>query len=180
MIFNKKNKKGSIFDLFIWIIIGFITVIFLALWLFSHALITSELTSISQPPGSIANISQAAEITFGSVNTAMGGLRVIALIIIVVSALSILLSNFLVKSHPAFFIVYIFITILAIMLSIPISNAYERLMLDPVFGDTLSSFTGSSWIMLHLPTWVTVIGIFGSVLLFAGITRDSGTGGSVI
>jgi len=99
---------------------------------------------------------------------------------IFISGISILVTNFLVKTHPAFFIVYIFVVIAAIIASVYISNQYETLMTDNVIGTTLSEFTGSSFIMLSLPIWTSVIGIFGGIFLFAGILRDREAGGSLV
>ena len=52
-------------------------------------------------------------------------------------------------------------------------------MTNQVIGSTLSDFKGASWILLNLPLWVTVVGIFGAIFLFSGILRDSGLGGGV-
>jgi len=94
--------------------------------------------------------------------------------------LSILITNFLVKSNPAFFIIYLFVVIVAIIASVYLSNQYETFMTNEIIGTSLSEFTGASFIMLNLPLWTTVIGVFGMIFLFAGILRDRGLGGSVI
>ena len=171
-------KKGSILDIIIWIIIGFTTLLFLAVWLYGHGQLTEQLMDTGMVAG--VNASKAAQDTFGKVNSSMSILHTIAFVIIVTLAISIFISNFLVKAHPVFFIVYLLITVVAIVFSAYISNAYEALLSNELIGTTLTGFKAGTYIMLHLPIWTTVIGLFGALFLFIGITRDSGSGGSVI
>ena len=180
MKLRKIGKKGALLDIIVWIIIGFMTILILGTFVYSFDVMTNAMTSIESEPGQ-PNISKHAESTFGQVNAAMpGGLGTVAFVIIFMMAFSIFISNFLVKAHPVFFIVHVFITVLAFIFSVEVSNAYEGLMSNEVLGSTLqTSFKGASFIMLHLPTWVVVIGIGGAIFLFVGIMRDRGLGGSV-
>lgn len=173
------NKKAHIIDILVWIVVGFVTLMFFALWLYAHGILTDRLIEMDTG-SSIINVSEAAESTFQPVHEGLGGLRLVAFAIIFATAISILVSNFLVKAHPAFFILYIFIIVIAIIFSVYVSNTYEDLMANTVFGASLTSFTAGSFIMLHLPLWTTIIGIFGAIFLFIGIQRDRGIGGSVI
>lgn len=177
---KKMNKKASLMDIIIWIPICFVVLLFLGIWVFGFDLLTEELTSIDST-GSSINISKHAQATFGAVNEPQrNGLHVIAFIIMFTLALSILISNFMIKAHPVFFIAYVFIFVVAIIFSVYVSNAYEDLMGHNVIGPTISGFKGGSWIMLHLPTWVVVIGFAGAIFLFAGIMRDREFGGGVV
>jgi hypothetical protein len=170
------NKRGSMLDLLVWVVICFVTIMFLGLWLYGFDKLTDALTSIDST-GSSINISKHAEATFGVINSKMNGLHAIAFIIMFSLALSILIGNFMIKAHPVFFIVYIFIVVIGMIFSVYVSNAYEDLMGHDEIGSTLQGFTGGSFIMLHLPLWVTVIGLVGAILLFAGLSRDSEFGG---
>ena len=174
-----KQKRGSVIDLLLWLVVSFIIVIFFAVWIYGFDQITTTLTGITGT--SSVNISAAAGDTFGKVNPAQkSGLHILAFVMIFSMALSILLTNFLVKVHPAFFIVYLFIIIAAVITSVYLSNQYENLMSNTFIGPTVSEFTGGSFIMLNLPIWTTVIGIFGMIFLFSGILRDQGQGGGII
>jgi len=177
-----KNKQGAIVDLLIWLVLSFVIVLFFAVWIYGFDLITTTLTDIPNATGTInISISDAAHSTFGKVNPAQAsGLHVLAFVMIFAMALSILITNFLVKANPAFFIVYLLVIIAGIIASVYISNQYESLMTDSILGATLIEFTGASFIMLYLPLWTTIIGIFGAIFLFAGILRDYGAGGSVV
>ncbi len=179
IIIPKKKKKGSIVDLLIWISLSFTIVIFFALWVFGFNEITTTLLNIDNE-GSAVNLTAAAQGTFVPLNNAQAtGLRVLAFVMIFVSALSILIVNFLIKAHPVFFMVYLFVIIAAFIASVEISNTYEDLLENDIFGDTLKTFRGSTFIMLFLPVWVAVIGIVGMIFLFSGISRDTGLGGGI-
>ena len=166
------NKKGQATAILLWLALAFITVIFFAVWVFGFNLITEKISGMD---GSIGDD------TFGVINTHQTrGLHLLAFVMIFISGISILITNFIVRSHPVFFIVHIFITIGAVMGSVLLSNTYEKLMNSGTIGATLTDFTAASFIMLNLPLWVVTIGIFGGIFLFAGILRDSGAGGSIV
>ena len=176
---EKKNKKGSAVDIIVWMVICFITVMFLGMWTYGFDRITTALTSIDST-GSSINISQHAEATFGVVNRSMSGLQTIAFLIMFSLALAILISNFMIKAHPVFFIVYLLMTVVGIIFSVYISNAYMDLLGHDTIGSTLQEFSGANFIMDYLPLWATVLGLIGAVLLFAGISRDREFGGTGI
>jgi hypothetical protein len=81
------------------------------------------------------------------------------------------------KQPVGVIVVYLFITMIAVLLSIYISNVYEQLMTNEVIGQTLMSWTGPSTLMLQLPIWTSVIGLIGLFLLIMGSLRDKGAGG---
>ena len=173
------NKKASVVDIIVWIVICFVTVMFLGMWTYGFDKITDTLTSIDST-GSSINISKHAEATFGVVNKQMGGLQIIAFIIMFGLALAILISNFMIKAHPVFFIVYLLVIVIGVIFSVYVSNAYMDLLGHEEIGSTLQEFSGANFIMENLPLWTTVIGFIGAVLLFAGISRDREFGGTGI
>jgi len=176
---RKMNKKASVADILVWIVICFVVVMFLGMWTYGFDKVTDALTSIDSTRSSI-NISKHAEATFGVVNTQMSGLHSIAFIIMFSLALAILISNFMIKAHPVFFIVYLLIIVIAIIFSVSVSNAYMELLGHEEIGSTLQGFSGANFIMENMPLWTAVIGFIGAVLLFAGITRDREFGGTGI
>jgi len=175
----KINKKGAAVDLFIWMIVAVVIIIFFGLWLWMFNTTTDIFKGMTSTQ--YVNISDATEKTFSQVNDAQNTwVPILGYMMILSMALTILLSNFLVKSHPAFFVVYVLIVIGAVISSVYLSNYYETLMQDAVFGATFqTTMSGGSFIILNLPIFVTVIGLFGAIFLFAGILRDSGAGGGI-
>jgi len=178
-----KNNKGSILDLFIWMAVAFVAILFFAAWIYGFGMITDTLAGMNEPlfdnpNNSIANISAD---TFGKVDGIQtNSLHILAFAMIFFMGLAIPITNFIQKSHPVFFVVFLLIIIAAFITSVYISNQYEKLMTNEVLGNEITEFTGASFIMLNLPIWVSVIGVMGAIFLFAGIMRDYGAGGSAV
>lgn len=171
----KKDKKGSVADVLVWIVVAFITVLFLGGWLYAHNLLTDQLLASSDP-----GLVQAATDIAVPVNEALiTWTKVIAFSIIFAMGLSILISNFLVRAHPVFFVVHLLVTMGAIAVSASLSNRYVELLQDSILADTLSTFTAVNFIMQFLPYFAAVIGIFGAIFLFIGIQRDKDMGAGI-
>lgn len=181
---NKKGQFGgfSIFNIFTFMIVAFIAVILFAGYIWITGQLNTVFTNIGTAnevnagtPG-YTNMSYASQITFGQMNSGIQGLRLVAIALIFSTMLAIVLANFLVKIHPAFFFVYILIVLLAVIFAAPISNAYESLLNSGIYDGGLNGFTGANFILLNLPTTVTVMGILGAILLFVNILRSENEG----
>lgn len=180
---NKKkrrtNKRGNLADIFIWMIIGFIVVVFFGLWMYGHNIITNVIVGIDGGSSAV-NISDAGLKTFGAINNSMPLLQTLSFGIIFAMAISILISNFLVRAHPVFFVVYFLISVVAVVFSVYLSNAYETLLSGSAFSETLVGFSASNIVLSNLPIWTTIISLAGAVFLFIGMIRDDGLGGGVV
>jgi hypothetical protein len=170
------NKKGSLFDLFLFMALGFCIVIFMVIMTFVANTMNTKLHEqapvIQKALGSSGNATEIIEENFGDVVTAYSSLRWISVMLIFGLMLSILLTSFLVKTNPVFFVPYVFIVVIAVIVSVPISNAYEVVYNNEVLASTFTGFFGVSWIFLHLPIWVSVIGILAGILMFANIMKS--------
>lgn len=175
----KQNKKGqSFFDIIIFMVIIFFMVLGFVIFKFVMHTATNNVVSIVTPANSVVNITDTFNQTFGYFDTGLNSLRYVAWAIIFGMICNILLSNFLVRNHPAFFFMYIGITVLAIILSVFISNSAETLINNSILGSTFTqNFPEGTFVLQYLPIWVAVIGLFGGVILYLGIIRDRDTGG---
>ena len=175
---KKMGKKGNLADILIWLVVCFVVVTFFGLWMYGHNIVTQTLTGIVG--NSNVNISEPAMQTFGAINNSMPMLQTLSFGIMVAMAISILISNFLVRAHPVFFVVYFLISAVAVVFSVYLSNAYETLLSGSAFSDTLVEFSASNIIMANLPVWTTIICLGGAIFLFIGMIRDDGLGGGVV
>ena len=168
-------KKGSIIDIVVWVVGAFLTILILGGLLYMFGILNTELGDIGQVAGM-----NMTSITEDVVGPAAQGLAIwlprIAVIILVMSGLSILIHNFLVKAHPVFIGTYVMMTIASVIISAYVSNQYMDLLSNEVLGPTLATFGGANLIMYWLPYWTAIIGVFGFIILFIGAIRDR-TGG---
>jgi hypothetical protein len=166
-----RNKKGGFSDLFIFMIFALIIVLISVLWIYLGMRAETQLqATLGQMEGlgdGNNNASVVISNTIGKTNATFSALRWISVFLIAGMILSIFIGSYLVTTKPIFFIPYLFIVIIAIIVSVPISNVYETLQTDATLGSTFQTFTGANWIMLNLPIWISIIGIAGGIIMFA-------------
>jgi len=165
------NKRGGFTDLFIFMIVALVVVLISVVFIYignqTHDQLQSSLGTMDLHDTQGNNASQVITNTVGSTNTTFQALHWIAVFLIAGMIISIFIGSYLVTTKPIFFIPYIFITIIAIVVSVPISNTYEVLMSNATLSSTFAGFTGASWIMLNLPIWITIVGFGGGIIMFA-------------
>lgn len=170
------NKQGAFTDLFVFMIIAFIVVVISVVFIFIVGQVKTGLhdsldnLGLGDTEGN--NASVVIENTIGQVGTTYQSLRWISFMLIFGMALGIFIGSYLVTTKPVFFIPYIFIVIIAIVVSVPISNTYETLTQDPTLATTFSQFTASNWLISNLPTLVTIIGFIGGIIMYSRIGKQ--------
>lgn len=173
------NRKGVMFDVIIWIIVVFVMMIFFVGWKYGFGLLTASVSSLPILDNGV-NAGQIGADTFGRINTGLETLKWLSLVIAIAMIISIMVSNFLVKAHPVFWIVYVLMSVVGVMLAVYVSNAYESILTssNPLTA-SLQSFTAMHYILMHLPIWVTIISFMGGIFLFIGVIVDRDQGGSI-
>jgi len=162
-----KGKKGGMSDLFIFMIFSFVIILICGIFIYMGGNITSQVhEKMNQMQFRDANTTQVIDNTLGKVNNAYQSLYWISIFLMVGMVLSIFIGSYLVTTKPIFFIPYLFIVIIAIIIAVGLSNAYETVIADPTLADTFSGFVGANFIMLKLPIWIAVIGIVGGIIMF--------------
>jgi len=170
-----KDKRGALSDLFLFLAIAFVIAIFSVTMYFIGTKTLDSLRTnqgIQKGLGNDGNATDIINSTMGKVVTAYQSLKWITFVLIFGFALSILISSFIVKTNPVFFVPYIIILVIAIIVSVPISNTYETIYQNPLMASSFQGFWGQTWIFLNLPIWITVIGILAGILMFINVVRN--------
>ena len=186
----KKYKKaqggfmGMVFFfliIFTILIIGFIGVITVALFDYTSGVVTPIMTDLGIVGET--NMSEASEVTFGTVDTIVNSLPWLLLFsyvaMLVFSMIFIISYDF--NPNPAFIGIYFLFVILLIFGAIIMSNMYEDLIKtnDEVIGDGLRSQTGMSYMILHSPMILGLFSFLVGIYIFAGRQTET-EGGSGI
>ena len=161
------NKRGGLTDLFLFMIYAFAIVVILGIIIYAANTMQDRLYDWAPTYSGSVNATATIEDTFAPFTAALKILYWGSFLIIVGMILSIFIGNFLIETHPVFFVPYTFITAVAVILSAAISNAYETIANNATLNSTFLGFKGANVILLHLPVWITVIGFVGAILLFA-------------
>ena len=165
-----KGKQGGMTDLFLLMILSVAIVFICGIFIFIGGKVTAQIHEKLDGQDNLAggkNMTQIVENTMGKVNEAYQSLYWISIMLIVGMIVSIFIGSYLVTTKPIFFFPYIFILIIAVIVSVGISNAYEMVISDPTLASTFAGFTGANFIMLQLPIWICVIGFVGGIIMFA-------------
>jgi hypothetical protein len=81
------------------------------------------------------------------------------------------MGSYLVTTKPVYFVPYIFIVIIAVVVSAGISNAYDMVRTNPTLASTFEGFVGANYIMLYLPIWIAVVGIIGGIIMYSRLNQ---------
>lgn len=164
-----QNKRGGFSDLFIFMIVAFVLILTSGMFIYFGNQTFDKLQENLAGKDYIAggqNVSEIIDDTFGSVPRSFNALYWIASFLMVGMVMSIFIGSYLVTTKPVFFIPYIFITIIAIVVAVGVSQGYEQAVQHPTLIETYAGFTGANFIMLNLPMWVAIIGIVGAIIMF--------------
>lgn len=165
-----KNKRGGFTDLFIFMIVAFVIVLFCGVFLYITNEATDELRdnidNLGLKGDGNQNASQVLENTLGQATLSFDALYWISVFLIFGMIIAIFIGSYMVTTKPIFFIPYIFIVIIAVIVAVPISNAYETLSSNATLSSTFAGFVGAGWIMGRLPIIVSIVGIVGGIIMF--------------
>lgn len=178
------NKKGELssFSILTWMITAFLVVLFFAGLIYVMGILNDVFTQVGiqneQNVGSpmYVNLSLASEQIWGTAYESIQALRIVSIVYILSLAGAIIIVGFLERKHPFLFIIYVLITLLAVLFAPTISNAYETVLSSNIYGGELANFTTSNFIILNLPIIVLVIGLLGGIGLFINLIRSPNEG----
>ena len=174
-----KNKRGGFTDLFVFMVFIFVIILVSVIMVYLSVVTEDKLQEtlgvmdgLGDTEGN--NASQVIDNTMGVVTLTFSALHWITVFLIGGMIMGIFIGSYLVTTKPIFFIPYLFLTIIAIVVSVTISNAYETISNNAILNSTFLEFTGANWIFLNLPIWITIIGIGGGIIMFSRMGKREG------
>lgn len=166
-----KNKKGSYADVFIFMITAFAIVIFFGVLYYGFGLFDTALTSVQFDIGN-TSFTSIVDSTWGQVYDAYSQMKTLSYVLIFGMILTIFTSAWFVRRPPIFLIIWVIVSVVAVIAGVEISNAYSSLLSNPDFGATLESFAGASYMMLYLPYLAVIISLFSGLISLIGLNRS--------
>lgn len=170
--FNKRmNKKAGFTDLFLLMIFGLVIALIVGVFLYIGNMAVTQLhesmdgMDLGDTEGN--NASVVIDNTMGQVNATYQVLRWTSILIFFAMIMGIFIGSYLVTTKPIFLVPYIFIVIIAIIVAVGISNAYETIIVNPTMASTFQSMSGMNWILLNYPAIITLTGLAGGLIMFA-------------
>lgn len=165
------NRKGQGYtDVFLFLIVSMVILVVAGMFIYMGITVQGQLHTVfstnSMGSGTV-NYTQVSDSVFSDLTTAYKTMYWSSLLLMVGMIISIFIGSYLVVTKPIFFVPYIFIMIIAVLVSVGISNAYQTIVTQPTMASVYSGFVGGNYIMFYLPIWVTVIGFAGAIIMFA-------------
>ena len=164
------NSKGELSDVIVFVI----TVFILAVGLFILAYISPQIFNGLENSA----IGENAEAQSAIQNTQSTlGLTINSGFLILFSGLvlSMFITSFMVRTHPIFMFLYIFFTIVSIIIALYIGNAYYDLQTNPLFADNLENSTFINVIMNYIVEITLAVAAISMVIMFSKFSTYGGT-----
>lgn len=162
-----KGKRGGFTDLFIFMIVSVIVVFISGIFIYLGGRVNTQLhTTMDDMTFGDKNGSEIVTSTMGKVSSTYDALYWISVFLMVGMVISIFIGSYLVTTKPVFFIPYLFVVIIAIIVSVGLSNAYQEVIETPLLASTFNNFVGANFILSKLPIWITIIGFVGGIIMF--------------
>lgn len=169
-----QDKRGGFTDLFIFIIVSFIVALIVVVFLFigktAQDQLHESMDGMDLGDGN-NNVSVVIDNTMGATYGAYQTLRWTGVLMIFGMIIGIFIGSYMVTTKPIFFIPYIFLVIIAIVVSVGMANAYDVLMAEDLLADAFAQTGGLNWLILNLPIVVTIVGFAGGLIMFSRLGK---------
>lgn len=157
------NKRGNASDVAFFGGVGFLMVFF-GLFLSTFIYVTL-FSGIQDVPG-ITDSGTVKDVLLKS-QAIYNNLDWVGLAFFVAVIITIIITSWFTAGNPVLIIVYFFVVLFTVFLSMLVSNFWEDITVDAAFSATLAVYPVTNHLMLNLPFYVAIIGFIGMVVTFA-------------
>ena len=166
----KLNKKGDLTDLALYMVISVFLAISLIVVLFVNNVIKTDVIEGTV----LGNTTAATSIleSFGTVNdytTQNAYAMMMGLLLI-----SVVVSAFLVRIHPAFIIVYLIVVAFVIFVAVFIGNMYEDVMQNDKLKEIAEKLPKINFFMENIVMITLIAGALSMLIAFSKVFQDGG------
>ena len=170
-------KKGDLPDMLIFLVTIFIFAIGLLIMAFvipaiSNGLNTAGLNSTDEAQTAIDEIAELGN----------NGMQKGFLFLFVGFIMALMISSFLVRTHPIFMFLYILFLGITVFLGTYVGNAFEQVATSPALAATTADQGLITIVMQNIVVITLVVGALSMIIIFAkfaGIGSQGGGGGTI-
>ena len=170
-IIKNKGKRGNYGDIFVFIIMSFVIVVFFGIMYYGFSLFDNALSTIQFDIGD-TNFTTIVDQTWGEVYDAYDQLKALSYVLIFGMILTMFINAWAIKRPPIFLIIWIITSLVAIIAGVYISNAYQLLLANQDFGSTLQSFSGGSYLILYMPYLAGIFSLLNGLVALIGLNHS--------
>ncbi len=162
MLKISKNKRGDVTDMLIFLILIFV----FAMILFIFTFVISEISDGLRTSG-LNNTNEGSDAIDQLDSLGSKGIQRGFFLLFIGFIISTLLTSFLVRTHPIFMFLYIFVLGITIFIGTFLGNAYNALVTNPIFSEQLISQTLFILVMDNIITILVAVGALSMIIVFS-------------
>lgn len=167
------NRKGDVTDVPLFLIMIFFLAMSFITVIFVNDIIKTEVIDNPKMESSATDAISSAIGTVNTVTTQRGFALMMAILII-----GIIASSFLVRVHPAFIFLYIFIMGVSIFVSVFLANTYEKLINVDIIAPIAAQQPMITFFMQHLVGIILGVSALSMIIIFAKLPQFGGGTGA--
>lgn len=161
--YKRFNKKASVLDFFLIIVIAMMSVITLVLCLIVNHKVSDT---------GIFNSDLAANRSMNMSRNTLLSMDNMILFIIVGLSLFTLITAYLSVNHPMFFFFIVLFLAIAVMVAANISNSYETFRTQPTISAEASLLPKTTFLMDKLPLYIAFMGFLTILCMYIGYKQN--------
>jgi len=161
MELKRINKTGSIQDIFFFLVM----ILGIALFILIVGYFVTEVTS--QMESTVLNESAPTRTMLNYSDSIVSKLDYVFLIIFVGLIIGILISSFMIESHPIFVPIYTFLLGFAVVVGVIMGHVYDKFTENVDLAATAATHTFTSAIMDNFVKIIIGVGILSMIIIFA-------------
>lgn len=168
MIVN--SKRGEVSDMLIWLI----TIFILAVGLFIIIYVVPSISGGLRTAG--LNDSTAGANAIDSMEDMASGVFNYGFLILFVGlVISLMISSFLIRTHPIFMFLYILFLGITLFVGLYLGNAYDTLKNNAIFSSVVENASFINLVMGHIVEITLAVGALSMIIIFAKFSTFGGT-----
>lgn len=165
-----RNKNGELSDMLIFLI----TIFVLGVGLFILLYITPSISNGLRIAGLNNSIEGTAAIN--SMDTTFSTMLNRGFFMLFIGlTISVMITSFLVRTHPIFLFLYVLFLIITVLLSFYLGNAFAQMSQNPIFASALSNASFFTLVMSHIAEITIAVGALSIIIVFAKFSTYGGT-----
>lgn len=157
-----KQKKGEITDMLVWVV----TIFALGIGLFIIMMVIPQISSGLRVAGLNSSVEGANAIdSLDTISTDVINYGYMFLFFGLIA--SLMITSFLVRTHPIFVFLYLFILAITILLAAYLGNAYYQMIQNPVLAANVTNATFINMVLSHIVEITLAAGALSIIILFS-------------
>ena len=148
------------------ILMGLVLFIFGTFFFIVNFVTKTMVTELVSIP--IINNTEVAREAFTDLNSTVDRLDYLLFGLFIGITLGIIVSGWYVSGNPLYMFLYFLVLVIGVIFSMGLANVwYSAIAENVIFGTTISSFPITNHLMTYLPIYTAIIGMLGTVVMFA-------------